>query len=83
MINKDMLEHLKERVKNLQRAVTPLSAEESKVRVDICHSCEHFISLTSQCKECGCFMKAKTRLPNAECPVGKWGKFIRESEDKN
>jgi hypothetical protein len=29
-----------------------------------------------------CFMKAKTRLPNAECPVGKWGKIIKESEDK-
>lgn len=21
---------------------------------------------------CGCRLKAKTRLPNAECPVGKW-----------
>jgi hypothetical protein len=82
MINKDMLEHLKERVKNLKRAVTPLSAEESKVRFDICHSCEHYISLTSQCSQCGCFMKAKTRLPNAECPVGKWGKIIKELEDK-
>jgi hypothetical protein len=83
MINKDMLEHLKNRVKQIQGAVRPLSAEEGHLRLDICMSCEHFISLTSQCKKCGCFMKAKTRLPNAECPVGKWGKFIRESEDKN
>jgi len=82
MINKDMLEHLKNRIKNLKLAATPLSEEENSARFDICNSCEHFISLTAQCKKCGCFMKAKTRLPNAECPVGKWGKIIRESEDK-
>jgi hypothetical protein len=76
-----MLEHLKTRVKQLKRAVTPLSAEESRVRLDICNSCEHFISLTTQCKKCGCIMQAKTRLPNAVCPVGKWGKIIKESED--
>jgi hypothetical protein len=32
------------------------------------------IKLTSQCKKCGCFMEAKTKLPNAECPIGKWDK---------
>jgi hypothetical protein len=26
------------------------------------------------CKECGCIMKAKTTLSNAECPIGKWNK---------
>ncbi len=82
MINKDMLEHLKERVQRLKHAVTPISVEESSARFDICKACEHFISLTSQCSQCGCFMKAKTALRNAECPVGKWGKIIKESEDK-
>ncbi len=77
-----MLEHLKDRVQHLKRVLTPPSAEEINARFDICRSCEHFISLTSQCSQCGCFMKAKTRLPNAECPIGKWGKIIRESEDK-
>ena len=76
-----MLEHLKNRVKQLQIAMTPLTEEEANVRLDICKSCEHFTSLTTQCKKCGCFMKAKTRLPNAACPIEKWGKFIRESED--
>jgi hypothetical protein len=78
-----MLEHLKNRVKQLKRTVTPLSEEESNARFDICKSCEHFLSLTSQCKKCGCYMKAKVRLPMAECPVGKWGKITRESEDNN
>ncbi len=55
--------------KNLGR----VAAEISVKRMDICRSCEHFINATTQCKECGCIMKLKTKLPNAECPVGKWG----------
>lgn len=46
--------------------------EESNSRFDICKSCPELISLTSQCKKCGCFMKAKTKLKNASCPIGKW-----------
>lgn len=43
-------------------------------RMDMCRSCEHFISLTSQCSQCGCYMPAKTTLSNAECPIGRWHK---------
>ena len=43
-------------------------------RFSMCQDCEHFISATSQCKECGCFMKVKTKLATASCPVGKWKK---------
>lgn len=42
-------------------------------RYDLCKGCEHFISATTQCTQCGCIMKAKTLLKNAECPIGKWG----------
>ncbi len=38
----------------------------------ICEECPFFISLTSQCKKCGCFMKAKTKLAKAKCPEHKW-----------
>jgi hypothetical protein len=41
-------------------------------RLEICKSCEHFIKLSHQCKKCGCFMDAKTRIRAATCPVGKW-----------
>jgi hypothetical protein len=41
-------------------------------RMAICLQCPELIKLTKQCKKCGCFMEAKTRLPNAECPLGKW-----------
>ena len=43
-------------------------------RLSICHDCEHFVSATSQCKKCGCFMKVKTKIATAKCPVGKWDK---------
>lgn len=43
-------------------------------RMSICRTCPEFISLTTQCKKCGCVMKAKTTLRNAECPLEKWGK---------
>jgi hypothetical protein len=44
----------------------------AKSRFDICKSCTFLIKATSQCKKCGCFMQAKTKLRHAECPEGKW-----------
>lgn len=48
------------------------SEEKSNERFSICRSCPELIKLTSQCKKCGCFMKAKTKLEKAVCPIGKW-----------
>jgi len=51
----------------------PRSEEElAKYRFDICSSCEWFRKSSQTCKKCGCFMKLKTTLKNAKCPVGKW-----------
>lgn len=41
-------------------------------RMDICRSCPELFTLTEQCKKCGCFMTAKTKLEAAKCPLGKW-----------
>ena len=41
-------------------------------RISICEGCEHFIKITKKCSKCGCFMKLKTRLTDASCPIGKW-----------
>lgn len=49
--------------------VTKLIQEE---RMETCKICPEFIKLTTQCKKCGCIMNEKTKLPNAECPLGKW-----------
>ena len=57
--------------------VDTLTAEQ---RLDICKACTFFIKTTSQCKKCGCLMTAKTKLPNAECPIGKWGQTKIEEE---
>lgn len=55
--------------KNIGRVEAEISAK----RLAICLECPELIKMTKQCKKCGCFMEAKTKLPNAECPLGKWG----------
>ena len=44
-------------------------------RWDLCKGCE-FLLPTNNCKKCGCFMKVKTRVAKAECPIGKWNKHV-------
>lgn len=48
------------------------TSEVSEERLSICKSCPELIKLTTQCKKCGCFMKLKTKLSEATCPLGKW-----------
>jgi hypothetical protein len=48
------------------------SEEESARRLDICKGCEWFRTNTQTCKKCGCFMKLKTLIDKASCPIGKW-----------
>lgn len=45
-------------------------------RMSICEGCPNLVKSTKQCTKCGCFMVAKTKLKNAECPIGLWGKEI-------
>jgi hypothetical protein len=44
----------------------------AKERLYICKQCPELIKLTTQCKKCGCFMAAKSKLAEATCPLGKW-----------
>ena len=53
---------------NTKRVVEEISEH----RLSICKGCPEFFTTTSQCKKCGCFMTAKTRLEAAKCPIGKW-----------
>jgi hypothetical protein len=51
----------------------PRSNEElASHRLGICKSCEFFRPASKTCKKCGCFMKLKTTLEKAKCPIGKW-----------
>lgn len=48
-----------------------ISEEEKNKRYSICESCPELM-ITKQCKQCGCFMPAKTKLLYAVCPLQKW-----------
>jgi hypothetical protein len=41
-------------------------------RLDICKQCPFFDAKTVRCKKCGCFMRLKSTLQKAKCPIGKW-----------
>lgn len=52
---------------------TPRAEEDiSEYRLKICQTCEFFKPKGNRCMKCGCFMKAKTSLAKATCPIGKW-----------
>lgn len=55
--------------KNIEKVADDIKNE----RLSICLECPRLIKATKQCKECGCFMDLKTRLFEADCPLGKWG----------
>lgn len=66
--------------KNLGRVQTEVADE----RMAICRECPNLNSVTGTCKECGCFMSAKSKLPNASCPIGKWGQVrVSFKEEKD
>ena len=44
----------------------------ANLRYSICLECPSLIKMSKQCKKCGCFMDAKTKLLAASCPIGKW-----------
>ena len=52
----------------------------SEERLKICRTCDKFNKDNSKCSECGCFMDYKTLLQNAECPIGKWGKYVDKDQ---
>lgn len=41
-------------------------------RLAICNECPFLHKQLIKCKKCGCFMKLKTTLHEAKCPIGKW-----------
>lgn len=53
---------------NIERA----SDQEAEARYEVCKVCPSFVKITKQCKECGCFMRAKVKIKLAKCPLGKW-----------
>jgi hypothetical protein len=44
----------------------------SETRTPICNLCQHRNKLLNVCNECGCFLPAKTRVKDAQCPHDYW-----------
>jgi len=50
--------------------ITP--RETAKARLDTCSACPHLRPFIKQCALCGCFVYAKVRLAQAQCPDNRW-----------
>lgn len=51
----------------------PRSDEELiQSRLEICNQCEWLHKGLMKCRKCGCFMKLKTTLKQAKCPLERW-----------
>jgi hypothetical protein len=46
--------------------------DKARLRMEICKRCPAFDATLRRCRDCGCFMPAKTQLPAARCPQGRW-----------
>lgn len=49
-----------------------VDADTAFQRFETCQSCEFLKTEHFRCEKCGCFMKTKTQLASASCPIGKW-----------
>jgi hypothetical protein len=59
--------------KNAARGLPVLvTADLAFERFSTCEACPKFDKASTRCSECGCFMKTKTHLASASCPIGNW-----------
>ena len=49
-----------------------VSDEVHKERTEICKSCDRYNHAHQTCKECGCFIPAKSKVILDSCPLDKW-----------
>lgn len=72
---KNRLSEVKEKAAAMREEISEeraIAAETAHARLLICTDCDRLFEPTFTCKECGCFMKVKTKLKSAKCPLGKW-----------
>ena len=51
-------------------------------RRTVCNGCDRREQQYDRCKECGCFISLKIRLPKERCPLSKWLEEEPESDLK-
>jgi len=54
--------------------ITGSNYELYKNRIKICNQCEHKVKMFGDywCNQCGCELKAKTRVKDEKCLMNKW-----------
>lgn len=68
----DKLKQAKERIgRGLLSEKVPEDKAIRDHRINTCNSCPELLK-TRQCRKCGCFVDAKTKLRNEACPLKKW-----------
>jgi hypothetical protein len=78
------LDKINDRIGSLYTTATakipPILAMEEirEQRLAICKSCDFYFEPTGQCKKCGCFVKTKTAVARAKCPMYKWVEVIKK-----
>ena len=77
----NFIDKIKNKMDELKEVV--VSDEVHKERLDICYSCEHLFKPTKQCKKCGCFVFAKSKISSEQCPELKWSVVTVHRGEKN
>jgi hypothetical protein len=49
-----------------------ITVQDQAKRMKLCEACDRYLTEQSRCSACGCYMKVKTKLRSAYCPLGKW-----------
>lgn len=68
-----MRDKLKEKLAQAKEAINTKFADQETIdsRLSICNSCE-LLTITRNCRKCGCFVDGKARLAGQQCPLNKW-----------
>jgi hypothetical protein len=73
---KSLFNIAKNAAKGIDQSVPEEIAQE---RLNICLTCPKLFSPTGNCKECGCFVRAKVKIRQEHCPLNKWDKWSPEN----
>lgn len=73
---RSIIESLWDSAKRVATDPIPVPKDVSDYRLALCEICDRFED--GKCKECGCIMRIKTQFSEMECPIGRWGKFVKE-----
>ena len=75
MCCRKMIKKISHIIKGWYYKLLGINLELVESRMSCCNECSDVICITKNtkvCKHCGCFLDAKTRIKEEECPLNKW-----------